>query len=127
MRFTVPLMDTWFGSTTLKMAPLTPVGGTPNAAFACIQCHAVATLPPFAPFEAPAVNFALVRERLRKDYYHRWVHNPLKLDPNTKMPAFEREDGTTPVTAVYDGNARKQFEAIWHYLLAGREIKPPAE
>ncbi len=28
---------------------------------------------------------------------------------------------------VYDGDARKQFEAIWQYLLAGREIKPPAE
>ena len=102
-------------------------GRTPNQAFSCTQCHAVAQQPPFAPFEAPAVNFAHAGERLRKDYYHRWVHNPLKLDPNTKMPAFERDDGKTTITTVYDGDARKQFEAIWQYLLEGQAIKPPAE
>ena len=53
--------------------------------------------------------------------------SPIRMDPNTKMPSFERDDGKTPITTVYDGDARKQFEAIWHYLLAGREIKPPAE
>jgi cytochrome c1 len=102
-------------------------GRTPNQAFSCTQCHAVAQQPPFAPFEAPAVNFAYASDRLRKDYYHRWVHNPLKLDPTTKMPAFERDDGKTTITGVYDGDARKQFEAIWQYLLAGPAIKPPAE
>jgi mono/diheme cytochrome c family protein len=105
----------------------TLAGRTPNQAFACVQCHAVANLPPFTPFEAPSVNFMYSRERLRKDYYHRWVHDPIKLDPNTKMPKFERDDGKTPITTVYDGDARKQFEAIWQYLLEGREIKAPAE
>jgi mono/diheme cytochrome c family protein len=103
------------------------MGRTPNESFSCVQCHAVAKQPPFAPFEAPAVNFMYTSERIRKDYYHRWVHNPLKLDPNTKMPAFEREDGKTTILTVYDGDARKQFEAIWQYLLDGKEIKPPAE
>lgn len=102
-------------------------GKTPNEAFSCTQCHAVAKQPPFAPFEAPAVNFAYAADRLRKDYYHRWIHNPLRLDPNTKMPAFEREDGTTPITTVLEGDARKQFEAVWQYLLAGQKIQPPAE
>lgn len=102
-------------------------GKTPNEAFACIQCHAVASAPPFAPFEAPAINFAYARERLQKDYYHRWVHNPLRIDPNSKMPAFEHDDGKTSITTVYDGDARKQFEAIWQYLLNGPDIKPPAE
>jgi mono/diheme cytochrome c family protein len=103
------------------------VGKTPNQAFACVQCHAVANIPPFAPFEAPALNFMYVRERLRKDYFHRWIHNPIKIDPNTKMPSFERDDGKTSITTVLDGDARQQFEAIWQYLLNGREIKPPAE
>jgi mono/diheme cytochrome c family protein len=102
-------------------------GKSPNESFSCVQCHAVASAPPFAPFEAPAVNFAYSAERLRKDYYHWWVHNPLKVDPQTKMPAFERDDGKTPITTVYEGDARKQFEAVWHYLLAGKDIKPPAE
>ncbi|QOV89033.1 cytochrome c [Humisphaera borealis] len=103
------------------------VGKTPNESFSCVQCHAVNKQPALNPFEAPAVNFSHARERLLKDYYHRWVHNPLRLDPNTKMPAFEREDGKTTITNVYEGDARKQFEAIWQYLLEGDEIKPPAE
>lgn len=103
------------------------VGRTPNESFSCVQCHAVAKQSAFAPFEAPSVNFMYAAERLNKDYYHRWVHNPIKLDPNTKMPAFEREDGKTTILNVFDGDARRQFEAIWQYLLEGREIKPPAE
>jgi hypothetical protein len=102
-------------------------GKTPNQAFQCVQCHAVADLPPFSPFEAPAINFMYGRERLQKEYYHRWVHNPQRIQPDTKMPAYEREDGTTPIADVYGGDARKQFEAIWQYLLEGREIKAPAE
>ena len=79
------------------------------------------TCPRFSPFEAPAINFTYARERLQKEYFHRWVHNPQRIEPDTKMPAYERDDGTTPITDVYAGDARKQFEAIWQYLLEGRE------
>lgn len=103
------------------------VGKAPNVSFSCVQCHAVAATPPLAPFEAPAVNFAYSADRLRKDYYHRWVHNPQKIDPETKMPAFERDDRKTTITAHYEGDAAKQWEAIWQYLLGGKEIPPPTE
>lgn len=62
--------------------------------------------PAACSIRVPALNFSRVAERLRKDYYHRWVHNPLKLDPNSKMPAFERDDGKTAITEVYDGDAQ---------------------
>ena len=29
------------------------------------------------------------------------------------------------VTTIFDGDSRKQYEAIWNYLLAGPAIKPP--
>jgi mono/diheme cytochrome c family protein len=118
-----PKPDAEMSATGSKLA-----GKTPNAAFQCTQCHAVAKNPPFAPFEAPAINFMHVSERLRKDYYHRWMHNPILIDTNTKMPAFEREgEGKTTILTTYDGDARKQFEAIWQYLLEADKIKPPAE
>ena len=104
----------------------TLVGKTPNASFGCVQCHAVARQAPLAPFEAPAINFMYVTSRLREDYYYRWIHNPLAIDPETKMPRFDDADGKTGV-AVFDNDARKQFEAIWNFLLEGREIQPPAE
>jgi hypothetical protein len=66
-----------------------------------------------------------VTDRLRKDYYHRWMDNPLAWDPATKMPRFSDDDGKTPLRDTLEGDARKQYEAIWQYLLQGRNVKSP--
>ncbi|MDB6152541.1 MAG: Trehalose utilization, partial [Chthoniobacteraceae bacterium] len=62
------------------------------------------------------INLAYSPERLRKGYYHRWVMHPLRIDPESKMPRFADDEGKTPLTDYYDGNAHDQFEAIWQYL-----------
>ena len=93
--------------------------------FSCVQCHAVGAAPPLAPFEAPAANMQHITERLRKDYYHRWMLNPIKVDPGTKMPAFADSEGKSAIRDVYDGDGTKQFEAIWQFLLRGKDVKPP--
>ena len=95
--------------------------------FSCVQCHAVGSQPPLAPFEAPALNFAYVSDRLRKDHYLRWVFNPIKVDPNTKMPAFADAEGKSALRDVLDGDAGKQFESIWQYLLRGKDVKAPQQ
>jgi hypothetical protein len=46
----------------------------------------------------------------------RWVLNPLRIDPDTKMPKFADEDGKTPLTDFFAGDALKQYEAIWQYI-----------
>ena len=96
----------------------------PNQGFSCVQCHAVAGTPPFAPFEAPSLNFQYVAARIRHDYFTRWMHDPQRIDPNTKMPKFDDTDGKTGLP-TFDGDSNKQFEAIWAYLQAGDAIKPP--
>jgi hypothetical protein len=48
----------------------------------------------------------------------RWMLDPLRIDPQTKMPKFATDGKYTKVTDVYDGDARRQFDAIWHYLHA---------
>ena len=93
--------------------------------FSCVQCHAVGAAPPLAPFEAPALNMQYITERLRKDYYHRWMLNPIKVDPGTKMPAFADSEGKSAIRDVYDGDGTQQFEAIWQFLLRGNDVKPP--
>ncbi|HEX4793685.1 MAG TPA: cytochrome c [Humisphaera sp.] len=98
-------------------------GTTPNESFSCVRCHAVASQPPSAPYEAPAPNFMYVTERLRVEYYRRWMHNPLRVDPETKMPQFYSGDGKTMIGAVLDGDAAKQFDALWNYMLMGKEIQ----
>jgi mono/diheme cytochrome c family protein len=96
----------------------------PNQGFSCVQCHAVAASPPVSPFEAPSINFVYVADRLRHDYYLRWVLNPQRIDPNTKMPRFSDDEGKTGLAAM-DNDATKQFEAIWQYMLEREQIKPP--
>jgi len=98
----------------------------PNQGFSCVQCHAVADEPPFAAFEAPAINFKFASDRLLHDYYRRWMHDPLRIDPNTKMPRFDDAEGKTALP-VFGGDAARQFEAIWNYLLTGNDIKPPPQ
>jgi mono/diheme cytochrome c family protein len=87
-----------------------------NGGFNCIQCHDLGKRPATAVFEAPAPNLAYAHERVRKEYFHRWTLFPLRIDPETKMPRFADDEGKTPLTDFFGGNANEQFEAIWQYL-----------
>jgi cytochrome c1 len=89
-----------------------------SGGFNCTTCHAVGERPATAVFEAPGINFALTTERMRKEYYHRWVYFPQRIDPDTKMPKFADDEGKTPLTDILHGDARAQYEAIWQYLLS---------
>lgn len=82
----------------------------------CRQCHAVGRDQPrgdAATQIALGVNFQLVRERVREDYFSRFVLNPPRYDVGTKMPVLALDGRTTRVTQVFDGDAAKQFAAIW--------------
>jgi mono/diheme cytochrome c family protein len=96
-----------------------------NGGFSCVQCHGVADQKAFAAFEAPAINFAHIRERLNREYYDRWVYNPQRVQPGTRMPQFADLEGKTALKDVLEGDAKKQFDAIWNYLLQGATIDPP--
>jgi mono/diheme cytochrome c family protein len=96
----------------------------PNGGLDCLSCHAIGPKGATKVFEAPAPNFKLTRARLRKDYYDRWVREPLRLEPGTKMPQFIK-DGRTQLTEILDGDGVKQADALWNYLLEGDQIRPP--
>jgi len=84
--------------------------------FGCVQCHGVGSTPPVQVFERQGVNFAVAAARLRRDYYMRWLLDPPRIDLESKMPKFADSKGKTPFTDVLDGDARRQFEAIWHWF-----------
>ncbi len=84
--------------------------------FACTVCHDVGKAPATAPFEAPAVNLAWSAERLRLSYYERWLLNPQRVDPETKMPRYSDSNVRTQLKQVLDGDGRRQFDAIREYL-----------
>lgn len=82
----------------------------------CVQCHGIGAQKAIQVFERAGINFAVASKRLRKDYFLRWMMDPPRLDPDAKMPKYAGANGKTAISEVLDGDARKQFEAIWHYF-----------
>jgi glucose/arabinose dehydrogenase/mono/diheme cytochrome c family protein len=87
-----------------------------NGGFACITCHAVGGTKALAAFEAPGINLKTSAERLRHDYYYRWMMDPKRIDQQTKMPRFSVDKEKTGFAHILDGDATAQFNAIWEYL-----------
>jgi len=93
--------------------------------FSCVTCHAVGSTPAISPFEAYGPNFAITASRMRHDFYTRWVRNPQRYEPGTRMPQYADAEGKTSFRDVFEGDAAKQFEAIWQYLRLGEKMQPP--
>ncbi|HEX3315725.1 MAG TPA: c-type cytochrome [Gemmataceae bacterium] len=82
----------------------------------CVQCHGIGKQPPVAPFEAPGINLLDAAYRIRYDYYQRWMLDPPRVDLTTKMPQLAMDGKTTGIRDVYDGDARRQFDALWQFI-----------
>jgi mono/diheme cytochrome c family protein len=91
----------------------------------CVGCHQVGEKEAVGVFEAPGVNFNLVKERLRGEYFQRWVWAPQRVEAGTKMPTSFQWGRPSLLDDVLEGDAQKQVDAFWHYLQRGRAIKPP--
>ena len=75
-------------------------------------------------FDAQGINLAKVGIRLLPDYYRRWMRNPLRIDPQTKMPAYFNQ-GRSALFDVLDGDAERQIDALYQYILQGDRMIPP--
>lgn len=95
-----------------------------DGGFSCVSCHGVAGLAATDVFDSEGINLAYSYDRLLRDYYYRWMRDPLSIDPQTKMPAYF-VDGQSPLTEILGGDAEKQITAIWHYLRLGEKMPPP--
>ena len=95
-----------------------------NGGFFCFSCHAIGALKPAQVFDAQGVNLAKVGDRLLPEYFRRWMSSPLRVDPQTKMPAYFNQ-GQSALFDILDGDAAKQIEALYHYIRLGSEIVPP--
>lgn len=84
--------------------------------FNCVNCHGIGKKPAIQPFEAPGINLKDAAIRLRYDYYQRWMLAPDRVDVAMRMPVFATDGKTTQIRDVFDGDARKQFDALWHYI-----------
>ena len=97
----------------------------PPEGFACVQCHGVAKVGATQVFESNGINLALSGDRLLKPYFQRWLRNPLRVDPVSKMPVYFDEEGRSPLADVYGGDGARQMDAIWQYIRLGKDMPPP--
>lgn len=84
--------------------------------FNCVACHH------FHDGEGPTmqmVDLTDVTERIHEDWFQRWIRDPGRFLPGTRMPSY------LPHAEVLDGDLDRQFAAIWAYLSDGRRALKP--
>ncbi|MCA8975989.1 MAG: c-type cytochrome [Planctomycetes bacterium] len=84
--------------------------------FGCVLCHALGEHKAEQVFEREGIELFLARRRLRHEYYSRWLLDPPRIDPDSRMPKFADDRGKTAFTEILGGDAARQFEAIWQFL-----------
>jgi mono/diheme cytochrome c family protein len=84
--------------------------------FGCVQCHALGDKAAVQVFEREGIELLTARGRLRHEYYTRWLADPPRLDPDSRMPKYAGANGKTAFTEILGGDAAQQFEAIWQFL-----------
>ena len=87
-----------------------------KTAFGCISCHDIAGV---VTGGTRGPDLALTTQRVRYDWYLRWLEQAQRMQPGTKMPeVFSR--GKSLFDTLYNGDAGPQAEAIWAYLFPSR-------
>jgi mono/diheme cytochrome c family protein len=82
--------------------------------FDCFSCHQRGAQKPQGPPEGWAPDLALAHARLNPDWIVRWIMDPQKLMPGTKMPSYY--PGGPP--DVLDGDEPAQVRAMRDYILS---------
>ncbi len=81
--------------------------------FACFSCHQQGDTKPEGPPAGWAPDLTMAKHRLNPEWIIRWIHDPQKLMPGTKMPSFYPGGPDD----VLEGNEDRQIEAIRDYLM----------
>ena len=92
-----------------------------NKGLNCVACH---TYQYKLSDTMPAVDLTEMAERLKKDWFYEYMLQPQKFSPNTVMPSFW--PAGRAIRDDLEGDAAYQIEAMWQYLLDGRQAPMPA-
>ncbi len=87
----------------------------------CIACH---TFQLKKAANMPAVDLTEMAERVQKNWFYHYMRDPQRLSPNTIMPSFW--PGSRAMRRdILEGDRDRQIEALWQYLLDGRQARTP--
>ncbi len=105
--------------TTAKVATGRQLVG--KNAFGCVSCHDLAGI---ANTGTRGPDLASMNQRVRYDWYLRWLEQPQRLAPGTRMPSVFT-NGKSPLGDVLGGSGDAQAEAMWAYLSIGPGLPLP--
>ena len=87
----------------------------------CVACH---TYQYKTSDTMPAVDLTEMTERLKKDWFYQYMLTPQSFSPNTVMPSFW--PGGKAIRPDIEGSPEDQIEALWQYLIDGRQARAPS-
>lgn len=91
-----------------------------NEGLNCVACH---TYQYKDSDTMPAVDLTEMAKRLRGDWFRAYMLDPQRFSPGTVMPSFWPEGRS--LRSDLAGSADEQVEALWRYLLEGRQAPMP--
>jgi cbb3-type cytochrome oxidase cytochrome c subunit len=89
--------------------------------FGCTKCHDMLGKPSGG---TRGPDLSLVADRVNFDWFDRWMIDPQRIQPGTRMPTVFL-NGVSPYKNILDGNAERQRRAIWSYLSHSKSLPPP--
>ncbi|QDT07730.1 Cytochrome c [Rubripirellula lacrimiformis] len=92
-----------------------------NKGLACIKCHSFGSEKGGG---IGAIDMLQMTNRLRVEWFHRYLQDPTGYRPGTRMPnSFV--DGKSSLADLYHGDPTLQIDAMWQYLGQGEKAKEP--
>lgn len=88
----------------------------------CIACH---TFGKHKSLGIPAMDLTQMHQRLRSDWFQKYLVDPAALRPGTRMPTFWPE-GRAVNRDILNGETTAQIQAIWAFLSRGAKADVPA-
>ncbi len=90
--------------------------------FGCVSCHQVGSvMPGTTQLNARGPDLAMLGNRVRKEWFDRFVRDPARIVPNMEMPSVQ-----LAVRGVLHEKLGDQLEAVWQVLnTPGFEPPPP--
>ncbi len=88
--------------------------------FGCTSCHQLGSVQPTkAPLNARGPNLTLLAKRMRREWFERFVRNPLRVIPRMEMPSVQ-----VAIRGILNDDLDTQLAAVWD-VLNTPDFEPP--
>jgi mono/diheme cytochrome c family protein len=94
---------------------------TGTKGMSCVTCHMFQN---HKSLGIPGMDLVHMAQRLRRDWFSKYLLDPPSLRPGTRMPTYW-PDGKSVRKDILEGNTERQIEALWQYLSEGGKAQIP--